>query len=130
MSYPLWTSYAWVGLGGALGAMARMGAGHWIRVIFGGLFPWHTFAINVTGSFLLGAAVTLIAGRAMPNTAMLNHFLAIGFLGAFTTFSTFELETWNLVAEGRWPIALLYVVTSVMAGFAGLGLGIYAARLM
>lgn len=130
MSYPIWTSYAWVALGGALGAMARMGVGHWVRGFAGGAFPWHTFAINVSGSLCLGFAITLIAGRAMPNTAALNHLVAIGFLGAFTTFSTFELETWNLVADGRWPTALLYVLSSVMAGFAGLGLGIYAARLV
>lgn len=130
MSYPLWTSYAWVAVGGALGTMARMAVGHWVRGFATGAFPWHTFAINVSGSFLLGAVITLIASRATPSTAMLNHLVAIGFLGAFTTFSTFELETWNLVTQGRWPTALLYVFTSVMAGFAGFGLGIYAARLV
>lgn len=129
MNQPLWANYALVALGGALGAMARMGAGHWIRSFAGGLFPWHTFAINVSGSLLLGVVITLIAGRAAPNTAALNHLIVIGFLGAFTTFSTFELETWNLVTEGRWPVALLYVLTSVIAGFAGLGLGIYVGRL-
>ncbi len=129
MNHPIWTNYAWVALGGALGAMARMGVGHWIRGFAAGPFPWPTFAINISGSFLLGAFVTVIAGRAMPNTVALNHLVAIGFLGAFTTFSTFELETWNLVNDGRWLMALMYVVSSVAVGFTGLGIGIFMARL-
>ncbi len=128
MNHPLWINYALVALGGALGAMARMGAGHWIRGFAATSFPWPTFAINVSGSFFLGAAITVIAGRAMPSTAALNHMVCIGFLGAFTTFSTFELEAWSLVNDGRWPTALLYVLGSVCAGFAGLCLGIYAGR--
>ena len=124
------SGYAWVALGGALGAMARMGFGRWVRSFAGGPFPWHTFAINILGSFLLGLIATVIAVRASAHTAALNHLAAIGFLGAFTTFSTFELETWNLVTEGKWPVALLYVMTSVLAGFAGLGLGVYAGRLL
>jgi CrcB protein len=124
------SGYAWVAVGGALGAMARMGLGQWVRTFAHGPFPWHTFVINVLGSFALGLAATVIAVRAPTNTAMLNHFVAIGFVGAFTTFSTFELETWNLVAEGRWVLGLAYVVASVMAAFFGLGLGIMAGRLV
>ncbi len=122
------SGYAWVALGGALGAMARMGMGRWVRSFAGGAFPWHTFTINVLGSFFLGFLATAIALRGTTHAASLNHFAAIGFLGAFTTFSAFELETWNLVTEGRWPVALLYVLSSVLAGFAGLGLGVYAGR--
>ena len=125
-----WTGYALVALGGALGALSRMIAGHWVRSFAGGHFPWHTFVVNILGSFLLGLIITWLAGRSMGHLAAINHFAAIGFLGAFTTFSTFELETWNLVTEGRWSAALVYAVASLLAGFAGLGLGVYSGRLL
>jgi len=123
-----WTGYALVAIGGAFGAMARMGVGNLVRSVAGGPFPWHTFAINLSGSLALGFAATWFGIRAMPGTAALNHLVAIGFLGAYTTFSTFELETWNLVTEGRWAIASVYVIGSVAAGFAGLAAGVMLGR--
>ncbi len=122
--------YGLVALGGALGAMARMGVGQWVRTVAQGPVPWHTFVINVGGSFALGVVVSVLAARGQEHTAVLNHLLAIGFLGAFTTFSTFELETWNLVTEGKWVVALLYVMASVVSGCGGLGLGVLAGRLL
>ena len=126
-----WTNYLLVAAGGAAGAVARMAVGNLVRgTVAASAFPWHTFVINVSGSFALGMVASVVAGRATGSAASVNHFAAIGFLGAYTTFSTFELETWNLVSQGRWPAALLYVMVSVMAGFAGLGLGIWAGRLI
>ena len=122
--------YLLVALGGAGGAMARMAVGNWVRSFGGAGFPWHTFVINITGSLLLGFVATLVGTRASASTSAINHLVAIGFLGAYTTFSTFELETWTLVNQGRWLTALGYVLGSVTVGFAGLGVGIVLGRLI
>lgn len=122
--------YAWVALGGALGAVARMLVGQGVTALAGTRLPWHTFVINVVGSAALGFVVTAIGVRAPASAGMLNHLVAVGFLGAFTTFSTFELEIWNMVSAGRVGAAVGYGVLSVVVGFLGLGVGIWAARAM
>lgn len=121
-------NYGLVAIGGALGAMARMGAGQLITAIAGTRLPWHTFAINITGSLCLGYVATAIALRGGTNAALINHLVAIGFLGAYTTFSTFELETWNLFISGRTWAAIGYVFASVTVGLAAIGLGVTLAR--
>src|SRR5438067_7678236 len=84
----------WVGLGGFLGANARYWVGGWIQDRWGADFPWSTFVINITGSFILGLFVTLTTERfALRNAPALRLLVAIGFVGAYTTFSTFEFET-------------------------------------
>ena len=122
--------YLLVALGGAGGAMARMAVGNWVKSFAAAGFPWHTFVINITGSLLLGFVATLVGARASASASAINHLVAIGFLGAYTTFSTFELETWTLVNQGRWLTALGYVLGSVTIGFAGLGAGILLGRLV
>ena len=112
------SGYAWVALGGALGAMARMGMGRWVRSFAGGAFPWHTFTINVLGSFLLGFLATAIAIRTTTHTAAFNHFAAIGFLGAFTTFSTWMLDSHRLADAGHAHLVWLNLGLSLAAGFA------------
>lgn len=121
-------NYALVGLGGALGAMSRMGVGHLVTVMAGTRMPWHTFTINITGSLCLGFVATAVALRSGSGTAIMNHLVAIGFLGAYTTFSTFEVETWNLFINGRTWAAIGYVLASVTLGFAAVGLGVVLAR--
>ncbi|OAI39689.1 hypothetical protein AYO40_05570 [Planctomycetaceae bacterium SCGC AG-212-D15] len=117
-------------LGGALGTLLRYEIGEWVKTqpwAQGG-FPYGTFFINITGSFILGAAATLIF-RLPPEYAGWYAFVGIGFCGGYTTFSSFELETYNLIRDGSWRLALLYVVGSVVVGFIGVVLGVMAVRL-
>jgi CrcB protein len=101
-----------VALGGALGTLAR----YWVGVVTHarpGSFPWPTFLINVTGSLALGFVVARLG-----HVRWARPLLGIGFLGGFTTFSTFAVETDLLVADGHVVVAVLYVATSVAGGVA------------
>src|SRR5436190_22015556 len=121
----------WVGLGGFLGANARYWVGGWIQVRWGTAFPWSTFVINVTGSFILGLFVTLITERFfVPNVLALRLLVAIGFVGAYTTFSTFELETLSLVTTSEWLRAFGNAFGSLFAGFLAVWLGVLLARVL
>jgi len=118
----------WVGIGGFLGANARYLLGGWVAERIGTQFPWGTFIINVSGSFLLGLFIVLATERFMP--PHLRLLVAIGFLGAYTTFSTFEYETLALAESGSLLRALANVVFSVIAGFFAVWLGSKLARLI
>lgn len=113
-----------VAAGGALGAPARYAIGEATHVS-AGTFPWPTFWINVAGSFALGVLLVLVVER-FPPTRHVRPFLATGFLGAFTTFSTFAVETDVLAKDGHVAIAVTYAVVSLVAGlvavFAGMRL--------
>lgn len=109
-----------VGAGGFLGAIARFLVGTWIAERYGGLFPWATFVINVTGSFILGFVATLLINRILINPNW-RLFVTIGFVGAYTTFSTFEYETARLGSS--WQ-AMGNLVGSVIAGYLAVWLGI------
>lgn len=102
-------------IGGALGSLARYSVSLW----FGRQpFPFATLVINGTGSFLLGLAVLLLLDRFGRHEGW-YVLLGTGFCGGYTTFSAFELETYELVSRGRIVPALLYVLASVIAGFLG-----------
>jgi len=116
-----------IGIGGFLGAAARYGAALWIGQRWGRSFPLGTFLINVSGSFLIGLLMTLFTERFMVNPQW-RLMLVVGFLGAYTTFSTFEYETGALLKDGEWMIAGLNVILSVFAGFAALKLGEMLAK--
>jgi len=118
-----------IGIGGFLGAVARYGVGLWIGQKWGRSFPLGTFFINVSGSFLIGFLMALFTERIMLNPQW-RMFLVIGFLGAYTTFSTFEYETGALLRDSEWLIASLNVVLSVFVGFIALKLGEGAARIL
>ncbi len=121
--------YLIIGIGGFLGAIARYVAALWIGQRWGRTFPLGTFVINVTGSFLIGLIMPLFTERFMVNPQW-RLFLAVGFLGAYTTFSTFEFETGNLLNDGEWLLAAINVVLSVAAGFAALKIGSVAAKMI
>jgi CrcB protein len=125
VAHPLIDSL-WVGLGGFLGANARYWLGGWVVAKFGTAMPWATLTINVSGSFLLGLISTLLAERHGAPPA-LRLLIPIGFLGAYTTFSTFEMETWT-VARTDAPRAWLYVALSVILGLAAVAAGIRLGR--
>jgi len=119
--------YLLVLIGGGTGAMARYAAGSAIMIRFGGKFPLGTLVINVTGSFLIGFLMTMLTERFKldPNWRLL---LVVGFLGGYTTFSSFEWETYSALRDGaRWTGAL-NVVSSVMLGYAAVWLGAILAR--
>jgi fluoride exporter len=116
-----------IALGGALGAPARYEVAQLIHVAKD-TFPWATFWTNVSGSFALGFFLILLIER-FPPTRYLRPFFATGFLGAFTTFSTFAVETDLLIKDGHALLGAAYVVASLTAGFAAVWTGIWCARL-
>jgi fluoride exporter len=105
---------------GALGSLARYGLGL-LGASYGLLFPWGTLLINILGSFILGFVATLALEHQLSEAARLA--LAVGFCGAFTTFSTFELEIMNAILEGRIVMAAGYVASSLILGLLAVFLG-------
>lgn len=118
-----------IGLGGFFGSLARYGAGIWIGQKWGRMFPLGTFFVNITGSFLIGFLMALFTERLMipPQWRM---FFVIGFLGSYTTFSTFAYETGALLRDSEWLIAALNVALSVFVGLVALRLGESTARIL
>ena len=110
-------AYLWVGIGGALGSISRFWLNGIISAKFGETFPWGTFVINVTGSFLIGvfAALAVPEGRMDSSArAFATQFLMIGVCGGYTTFSSFSLQTLNLLRDREWLYAGGNVILSVV----------------
>jgi len=116
-----------IGIGGFVGAVSRYGLALWIGQRWGRAFPLGTFVLNVSGSFLIGLLMTLMAERFTVNPQW-RLLLVVGFLGAYTTFSTFEYETGALLKDGEWTFAMLNIILSVVAGFVALKLGEVIAK--
>lgn len=112
-------------LGGALGTCLRFVVSKWFaeRPWAEG-FPYGTLFINVTGSFILAVAALLLLERLPIQHHEWYLLIGTGFCGGYTTFSAFEWETFKLIRDDHWPIALGYVVASVVAGFVGVLLGV------
>jgi CrcB protein len=121
------TKYLAVAAGSALGGMLRYFLGSTILSRTAAPFPTATFVINVTGSFVVGFFLTLATER-LQMSAHLRLAVAVGFIGAYTTFSTFEYETLRLAQEQGFQLALLNVVLSVVVGFAAVWGGSRLAR--
>jgi len=119
--------YMVVGIGGFIGAIARFWLGAYISNRMGTRFPYGTFVINCTGSFLIGFILTLLADRThwSPNW---RYLIPVGFIGAYTTFSTFEYETFRSIQDGELFMAGLNVALSVVVGFICVWLGTVAGR--
>jgi len=122
------TNLILVAAGGAAGSVARYlvarSAGAWL----GPAFPWGTLIVNISGSFALGLVATLVTERTIPAADSVRLAVAIGFLGAYTTFSTFEYESDQLLRSGEWLLLTVNVVGSVLAGLVALRLGVALAR--
>ena len=118
-----------VALGGALGALGRYGVNGLLFPVMGERFPLGTLAVNVTGSILMGILYVLIIEKAALAPEWRN-FLMVGFLGAFTTFSTFSLDALALWQNGQLSLALTYVVASVVLCILGLALAVFLTRLI
>lgn len=119
--------YWMVGIGGFVGAIARFMLGSYIANRMGSRFPYGTFVINMSGSFLIGLILTMLTQRTAmsPNW---RYLIPIGFIGAYTTFSTFEYETLRTVQDGQMLIAMANIVLSVIVGFVAVWLGVVAGR--
>lgn len=116
-----------VAAGGALGAVARYLINNSFLAFVFHTFPLPTFLINITGSFLIGFFFALATER-VEMSENLRLFLSVGFLGAYTTFSTFEFEIFSLIQARVFVSALLYAVLSLALGLSGVWFGILLAR--
>lgn len=114
-----------VGLGGGLGSILRYSCQRWFAAVYSHAFPWGTFAVNVTGCFLIGI-LWGISFRSFDENEHWKLFLMTGLCGGFTTFSAFTLESIGLLKENKWPLFVMYVTASVVLGllatFAGMKL--------
>ncbi|MBN1240813.1 MAG: fluoride efflux transporter CrcB [Gammaproteobacteria bacterium] len=116
--------YLWIALGGALGSVGRFAASGFVARSTGGALPWGTLLVNVTGSLLIGFAAGLwLSDGKLALSADARAFLMIGVLGGFTTFSTFSLETLNLIRAGEWLWAFANVAGSIALCLVAVWLG-------
>jgi CrcB protein len=118
-----------IGIGGFMGAIARYSLALWIGQKWGRSFPLGTFIVNVSGSFFIGFLMSFLTEKFVVNPQW-RLLLVVGFLGAYTTFSTFEYETGRLIKEGEWLIASINVIFSVLFGFAALKIGELIAKVI
>jgi CrcB protein len=116
--------YLWIALGSALGGVGRYWCSGVIARHIGETFPWGTLVVNVLGSLLIGLVATLSEpdGRLLMSPT-LRQFFMLGLFGGFTTFSSFSLQVLNLVRDGQWVMASLYVLASVALCLIGVWLG-------
>jgi len=119
--------YLWIGLGGFFGANARFLVQQWAAARWGADFPYGTMLANVGGSFTIAFFLTLAGGR-LPIAPSARLFVAVGFLGGFTTFSSFSYETFQLAARSGWLAAGLNFTGNTLLGLAGVVLGVFLAR--
>jgi CrcB protein len=121
----------WLGVaaGGAVGSVARYGAGLAVARLLGEAFPWGTLAINIVGSFIIGWFATLTTAEGpLPASNDVRLLVMVGFCGGFTTFSSFSLQTLALLRGGDWPGAVGNVLLSVTLCLAAVTAGHWLAR--
>ncbi len=117
----------WVGVAGFFGAVSRYWLDGVVTRFTGGGFPWGTFVVNVSGCFLVGLLTTLLTERIVPHpTARIA--LTVGFVGAYTTFSTFAYESLRQLQEGAVGLAFVNVATSLLTGIFAAWVGVTAGR--
>jgi CrcB protein len=119
--------YLLVLAGGAAGSLARYAAGTAIMTRMGSRFPFGTLFVNITGSFLIGLLMTLLTERFHPHPN-LRLLLVVGFLGGYTTFSSFEWESYATIREGGFWLGLANLTGSVVVGYAAVWLGALLGR--
>lgn len=124
MSAHIWLAVA---AGGAVGAMARHGVSRASMHLLGPNFPWGTLTVNILGSFAMGLFIVWLSHRE-PDSPALRAFVAVGLLGAFTTFSTFSLDAVTLYRDRTVMIAGAYVLASVILSVGGLLTGLFVGR--
>ena len=120
------TKWLYVFLGGGLGSLVRFWIGNWLNAT-PYFMPYGTFTVNVVGSFIIGFAGGMTTRPAFHQPFLL-YFLIAGFLGGFTTFSSFSFETVNLIRNGEWLLAFVYVSTVIIMGIFAAAFGFYAGK--
>ncbi len=119
-------TWVFVAIAGAVGTLLRYGIGGVLARSTGGVFPWETLLINALGSLAIGIIAGLLAkGALLPPPFRMA--LMVGLIGGFTTFSTFALEAFRLLEDGRWPAAGAYVLLTNLGGLAAVWAGCRAA---
>ncbi|MEY3007824.1 MAG: fluoride efflux transporter CrcB [Pseudomonadota bacterium] len=122
-----WRIIITVAIGGGLGAALRASVGQWIAQAWPSQFPLATFTVNFSGSILIGLITGLFMYRGDVDPSI-KLFLITGLLGGFTTFSSFSLEAFRLLQEGKSALALSYVFASVVFCISGAAAGFWLAR--
>lgn len=117
----------WVALGGSLGAVMRFMVSSWIYDKTSSAFPWGTYTVNFLGSLLFGILFVLVFSN-QPHREALRLLVLVGFLGSFTTFSTFSFETVRLMESGLWGMAAVNILASVISCVLGAWVGMGIAR--
>jgi CrcB protein len=120
------SEYLLIFIGGGLGSILRFGLGKWITVSFPSLFPWGTWWVNFLGSLLIGIIITYTTKH--PHLQHYKLFLATGFCGGFTTFSTFSYENWSLWTKGDYFTSFIYTSSSVFLGIMAAMFGAYLLK--
>jgi CrcB protein len=113
---------------GALGTLARYGLGGWVQRWCGSTFPWGTFVVNLVGCFLFGVIWAFAENRVEISGTTRAVFL-VGFMGAFTTFSSYMFETMQMTRDAEWLLAMANVVGQTVAGFVLMLVGMLIGRL-
>jgi CrcB protein len=116
-----------IALGGSLGALARYGASYFVQERVAGSFPYGTFIVNISGCLVMGLVMTRLneGGEVSVNW---RYLVPVGFIGAYTTFSSFEFEIFRLTEQGASLVGLAYLVSSLVLGYIALWLGVMTAR--
>jgi fluoride exporter len=120
--------YVAVAVGAMLGANLRFVVGNWAADQFGAEFPYGTLLVNVSGAFVIGIALSFI-GQRVGISPLWRLFFVTGFLGGYTTFSTYTWEALSLAEDSAWVSAAIYVLGSNVFGFLGVWLGSVLAKL-
>jgi fluoride exporter len=121
--------YLLIALGGALGSIARYWVGVTVTDRLGARFPYGTLVINLTACVIIGFSLTFLGKRAGLNAGW-RYLIPVGFVGAYSTFSTYEWETLSLLRAGGFPFALLYALGSLILGLAAVWCGMVAAEML
>jgi fluoride exporter len=121
--------YFYIAVGGALGALARYGVGVFVTGRMGTRFPYGTFFINMTACVIIGFSITFLSRRAGLNPAW-RYLVPVGFVGAYSTFSTYEWETVSTLRSGAFSLAALYAFSSLVLGLVAVWCGILLAEVV
>ena len=116
-----------IGIGGSLGSILRYLISILIERYYTSIFPWATLIVNIFGCLLIGVVIGYLEKHQMVNDNI-KWFFATGFCGGFTTFSAFGLENIRLLQNGNFPVAILYIGSSVFLGLASVWLGLALAK--
>ncbi len=119
--------YLWVGIGGFVGANARFIVGRFAEQRFGTSFPYGTLIVNLSGSLAIGVLLTVLLERWVAHPAW-RLLLVVGFLGGYTTFSSYTYEMLLLIEKGGWTRATIYSAGSVLLGVSACAVGIGIGR--